>query len=487
MHHSPAVDLAAAVRARQVQAIDVVESCLSAIRARDGDLGAFLTVDGDGARAAAREVDARVAAGRDPGRLAGVPIALKDNLCTRGLRTTAASRMLEAYLPPYDAHVVERLRAEGAVVVGKTNLDEFAMGSSTENSALGRTVNPWRRSHVPGGSSGGSAAAVAAGLVPLALGSDTGGSIRQPAAFCGVTGLKPTYGRVSRYGLIAFASSLDQIGPLARTAEDAALLLEAIAGRDPRDPTSVDRPVEPWRSAIDRGLGGLRIGVPSEFLPESLDPEIGAAVREAIGALESLGAVVRAVDLPHAPLSIPVYYLVANAEASSNLARFDGVHYGRRSSAARSLEEVYSLSRSEGFGAEVKRRILLGTFALSSGYAEQYYVHALKVRRRIREDFDRAFESVDVIAGPTSPVPPFEIGSKVDDPLAMYLCDLFTAPANLAGVPAITLPCRPRADGLPNALQLHARPFEEATLLRVAGAFQRATGHHLRRPPEPPR
>ena len=467
----------------KVSAVEIADAHLAAIRARDPELRAFVHVDEADVRRQAAAVDARRAAGRPLGPLAGVPVAVKDVLCTRGTRTTCSSRMLADFVPPYDAHAVERLRAADAVLVGKTNMDEFAMGSSTENSATGATRNPWDTSRVPGGSSGGSAAAVAGGEAPLALGTDTGGSIRQPAALCGVVGLKPTYGRVSRYGLIAFASSLDQIGPFARDTADCALLLEAIAGHDPRDSTSVDRPVPAYSQSLDTPVAGLRVGVPREFFGAGLDAEVEAAVRAALKEYEKQGATLVDVSLPHSPYALAAYYIVAPAEASSNLARFDGMHYGHRTREKADLIGTVAKSRAEGFGAEVQRRIMIGTYVLSSGYKDAYYVKALKVRRLVKGDFDSAFATCDVIAGPTTPTAAFRAGEKAGDPLAMYLSDVYTVSANLAGLPGLSLPCGFTAAGLPIGLQLLAAPFEEDKLLRAARRYEVATDWHTRRPP----
>ena len=403
------------------------------------------------------------------GRLAGVPVVVKDNLCVTGTPTTCASRVLEGWIAPYDAHVVERLRAEGAAIVGKANLDEFAMGSTGETSAFGATTNPLDPSRVPGGSSSGSAAAVAAGIVPLALGSDTGGSVRQPAAFCGLVGLKPTYGRVSRHGLVAYASSLDQVGPIARDARDCALALSVIAGHDPRDATSVDAQGDDWVAAVSRGVRGLRVGVPRAFL-EGADPDVRAAFDEGLRALVDAGATLEDVELPHAKLGVSVYYLVATAEASSNLARFDGVRFGVRVS-GKDLVETYERTRAL-FGAEVKRRILLGTYALSAGYYDAYYVRAQKVRTRIREDFARAFERCDVIATPTAPSVAWKLGETPADPVALWLQDLYTLPASLAGLPALSAPCGLGAHGMPVGFHVTGRSFDEATILAVAGALE---------------
>jgi aspartyl-tRNA(Asn)/glutamyl-tRNA(Gln) amidotransferase subunit A len=452
-------------------------------RAADADaaLGAFLARADERARARAAALD-RVAPGAR-GPLHGIPIALKDNLCTRGVATTAGSRMLAGYIPPYDATVVERLEQAGAVVIAKANCDEFAMGSSTENSAFKPTRNPWDRSRTPGGSSGGSAVAVAAGVVPVSLGSDTGGSIRQPAALCGVVGLKPTYGRVSRYGLIAFASSLDQIGPFATSARDVAEVLGVIAGADPRDATCAREPVPDYVQALAGDVSGLRIGVPSRLLEAGVDAEVLGAVREALATLRSLGATTVEVELPHAQYAIPVYYLVATAEASSNLARYDGVRYGYRTPGVRSVKTMYLKTRDERFGAEVKRRIMLGTYVLSSGYYDAYYLKAQQVRTLIRQDYEHAFAACDVIAMPTTPRPAFRLGEKVDDPLQMYLEDVFTVSANLSGLPAISIPCGASSTTLPIGLQLTGRAFDEQRLLAAADAYQRVSDWHARRPP----
>lgn len=468
-------DLLARLNSGDVSSVQLTRDCLDAIQSGDGRIGAFLSVDSDSALATAADVDRRRRAGERVGRLAGLPVALKDNICTRGWTTTCASRMLQNFVPPYDAHVIERLRQEDAVLIGKTNLDEFAMGSSTENSALKRTVNPWNAEYVPGGSSGGSAAAVAAGFAPLALGSDTGGSIRQPASFCGCVGLKPTYGRVSRYGLVAFASSLDQIGPFARDVTGAALLLEAVAGHDRRDSTCVNHPVPAYSQTVEQPLEGLRIGVPREYFAEGMHAEVETSIRAALEVYRSLGADLIEISLPRTKYAVAVYYLIACSEASSNLARFDGIHYGHRAAQFENLADLYAASRGEAFGVEVKRRIMLGTFALSAGYADQYYNRALRVRHLIRDDFDAAFRQVDVIAGPTMPAPAFRFGAHGNDPLSMYLSDIYTISANLAGLPGISIPAGLTTDRLPIGLQLLAAPFEEERLLRAARMFERAS------------
>jgi aspartyl-tRNA(Asn)/glutamyl-tRNA(Gln) amidotransferase subunit A len=469
------------VAQRRVSAVDVCRAALDRIGATDGSLNAFRTVATEQALARAAQLDGRSDDRTLP--LLGVPIALKDNLCTRGIPTTASSRILEHYHPPYDAAVVERLEAAGAVVIGKTNCDEFAMGSSTENSAFGPTRNPWALDRTPGGSSGGSAAAVAARMVPLALGSDTGGSIRQPAALCGVVGFKPSYGRVSRYGLLAFASSLDQIGPLAMTVADAALTMRVIAGHDPRDATSSSQPVPDFESALTGDVRGLRIGVPRGWLAEGVESDVLAAFDRAVHVLREQGALVVDIELPHHALAIPVYYIVATAEASSNLARYDGVRYGFRAPAASgTLAQMYEGTRGAGFGREVKRRIMLGTYVLSAGYYDAYYLKAQQVRTLIRREYDDAFSKVDVIAMPASPTAAFRLGERTDDPISMYLADVFTVAANLAGVPAVTVPCGFTSNRLPVGLQFTGRPMDDATVLGVAHAFERVTSWSGERP-----
>ncbi len=469
-----ALTLADEVRAGRRSALEIVEAHLQAIERHDAELHAFLTVLGDAARAAAAEVDRQVADGTDPGPLAGVPVALKDNLCTRGQATSCASRILAGWLPPYDATVVERLRSAGAVVVGKTNLDEFAMGSSTESSAFGPTRNPHDLGRVPGGSSGGSAAAVAAGLVPLALGSDTGGSIRQPAALCGVVGMKPTYGAVSRYGLVAFASSLDQIGPLARSVADAAVLFDVIAGHDERDSTSLPEGPAPCLPALGRGVQGLRVGLVDELVgAEGMDPAVQERVRQAAEALAAAGAQVQPVSVPELRVALPAYYLLAPAEASSNLSRYDGVRYGLRVEGD-TVEVMNGATRAAGFGAEVKRRIMLGTYALSAGYYDAYYGQAQKVRTIILAALDAAYGHVDVLLGATTPTAAFALGAKVDDPLAMYLNDVCTIPSNLAGHPAISVPFGTDAAGLPVGVQVLAPALGEPTMFQVAAALEAA-------------
>lgn len=503
-----ATELLADLSAGRVSSVEVTQAFVDQIEAHDQKVGAFLRFDGSLALEQAQRIDRRRAAGEQLGKLAGLPVAVKDLLCSRGEKTTCASRILENFVAPYDATAVAKLKAADAVLIGRTNLDEFAMGGSTENSAFQKTRNPWNLECTPGGSSGGAAACVAALMAPLSVGTDTGGSIRQPAGLCGVTGLKPTYGRVSRFGLVAFASSLDQIGPLARSAEDAALLLEAIAGHDPYDSTSVNRPVPAYSQTVTQPLTGLTLGLVREHFGEGLDSEVERAVREAIKVYQSLGAKVKEISLPHSKYGVAAYYIIAPSEASSNLARYDGVHYGYRTdekamqaalAAERSrlesagdrraideldspLVRLYRRSRAEGFGAEVKRRILLGTYALSAGYADKFYLKALKVRRLIRQDYDAAFQEVDLILGPVTGSPAFKIGEKVDDPLSMYLVDLYTVTANLAGIGGIAFGCGFSADGRPIGVQLQAPPFEEERLLRACHLYQQATDWHRRQP-----
>src|SRR3954467_13354976 len=470
-----------AVASRRVSAVEICRAALDRITALDSALNAFRAVAADRALARAAGLDRTGDLGQP---LLGVPIALKDNLCTRGIPTTASSRILENYVPPYDATVVKRLEAAGAVIVGKTNCDEFAMGSSTENSAYGPTRNPWALDRTPGGSSGGSAAAVAAGMVPVALGSDTGGSIRQPAALCGVVGFKPSYGRVSRYGLLAFASSLDQIGPFAGSVNDAALVLSVIAGQDRCDSTSSQAAVPDFSAAVagEADLRGIRIGVPRHLFHEGVDPDVMHAFDAAIEVTRQRGADIVEVTLEHSPEAIPVYYVIATAEASANLARYDGVRYGFRAKDAATLTEMYERTRGRGFGREVKRRVMLGTYVLSAGYYDAYYRKAQQVRTLIRRDYDRAFTNADVIAMPTSPTAAFKLGERTDDPVQMYLSDVFTVGANLAGLPGISLPCGFTATRLPIGLQFTGRVLEDATVLRVAHAYERATSWSKERP-----
>jgi len=470
------------IRSRKTCSREWVDRALNRIQALEPKLHALVSYDGDRAMDQAEIVDEKIARGQPVGELAGVPVLIKDNMCTCWGRTTCSSRILERFEAPYDACVVEKLESAGAVILGKTNLDEFAMGSSTENSAFGPTRNPWDFDRSPGGSSGGSATVVAADIVAASLGSDTGGSIRQPASFCGVVGLKPTYGRVSRYGLVAYGSSLDQIGPFARNVRDVALLLGVIAGKDPRDSTSVDQPVPAYTAALDAPLNGVKIGFAEEYFGEGLDPEVRKIVEQALDTYGSAGATVVPVHLPHMKYAIAAYYVIVTAEASSNLARYDGVHYGYRTPDPKDYVDMYCTSRQEGFGPEVRRRIMLGTYVLSSGYYDAYYLKAAKVRTLIKNDFEKAFEQVDVIACPTSPTPPIRIGERINDPLAMYLLDVYTVSANLAGIPGLSLPCGFTGAGLPVGLQLMGPHFGEARLLRIAHEYQSRTDWHTRRP-----
>jgi len=463
-----------AIAERRSTATAIAEEFYTRIKQEDPGIGAFLTLSKERAMAKAAQIDKLAAAGDPLPPLAGVPVAIKDVMVTKGVRSTAGSKVIENFIPPYDCTAVARMEAAGAVMLGKLNCDEFAMGSSTENSAFHPVRNPRDKSRVPGGSSGGSAAAVAASMAVATLGSDTGGSIRQPASFCGVVGLKPTYGRVSRYGLIAFASSLDHIGPFAKTVKEAALVLRTIAGRDRMDSTSADVPVPDYVAELDKPVKGLRVGVAKEYFGAGLDEEVKAAVEAAIEKLRDLGCEIVPVSLPHTEYAIPTYYIVATAEASSNLARYDGVRYGFRARGVRTLSDMYRLSRDGGFGMEVKRRIMLGTYVLSAGYYDAYYLKAQKVRTLLARDFDEAFKKVDVIAAPTSPTAAFKLGEKVNDPLAMYLADIYTVTANLAGIPGISIPCGENHEKLPIGLQLFAKHFDEATMLRVAQAYEQA-------------
>ena len=469
---------------RKTTATATAQDFYTRIRKTDPEIGAFLTLSEERAFAQAERIDQMAAEGKPLPALAGVPVGIKDVMVTRGTRTTAGSKILEHFVPPYDCTAVTRLEQAGAVVLGKLNCDEFAMGSSNENSAYRPVHNPHDTSRVPGGSSGGSAAAVAAGMAVVTLGSDTGGSIRQPASFCGVVGLKPTYGRVSRYGLIAFASSLDHIGPFTGTVKDAALVLRTIAGRDPMDSTSVDLPVPDYVAHLDKPVQGLKVGVPKQYFGEGLDPEVRQSIESAIQKLAELGCEIVSISLPHTEYAIPTYYIVATAEASSNLARYDGVRYGFRAPQVRTLSEMYRSTRHAGFGMEVKRRIMLGTYVLSAGYYDAYYLKAQKVRTLLTRDFDEAFKKVDVIATPTSPTPAFRLGEKANDPLAMYLADIYTVTANLAGLPGISVPCGPNHENLPIGLQLLGRHFDEATLLRVANAYESARGDSSAKKPD---
>ena len=481
MHDATISQLTEALRARRVSSVELTEHFLSRIARLDGDFNAFVTVTEEAARAQAERADARLAAG-EATPLTGIPIAHKDIFCTRGVRTSCGSRMLDNFISPYNATAVERLERAGAVMVGKTNMDEFAMGSSSETSYYGPVRNPWDRGTVPGGSSGGSAAAVAARLVPGATGTDTGGSIRQPAALCGITGIKPTYGRISRWGIVAFASSLDQAGTLTRTAEDAALMLQVMAGPDRRDSTALPDPVPDYAAALAHPRDHLTIGVVDDFFDEGLDPANAQRVREALAEMERLGATLKRIRLRNIKLSVPVYYVVAPAEASSNLSRFDGVRFGHRAERAEDLTQLYMRTRGEGFGAEVKRRILTGAYVLSAGYFDAYYLKAQKVRQLISDDFARAFREVDLIAGPTTPTPAFPLGQKVDDPIQMYLNDIYTIGAPLAGLPALSMPCG-LVGGLPVGLQLIGPHLSEGRLLKAAHDFQRETDWHTVAPP----
>jgi aspartyl-tRNA(Asn)/glutamyl-tRNA(Gln) amidotransferase subunit A len=504
-----ASELLRSLESGDLSSVELTQACVDRIEASDGKVKAFLRVDAKKALAQAAAIDARRAKKQPVGPLAGLPVAVKDVLCERGELTTCASKILADFRPPYDSTVVAKLKAADAVLLGRTNMDEFAMGGSTENSAFQQTSNPWDLARTPGGSSGGSAACVAAGMVPLSIGTDTGGSIRQPAGLCGIVGMKPTYGRVSRYGLIAFASSLDQVGPMATSVEDAALLLEAIAGHDPQDSTSLNEPVPAYSQSVNEPLKGLRIGIAKEHFAEGLDDEVEQSVRSAIMVYESLGAKVQEISLPHGKHGVATYYVIAPSEASSNLARYDGAHYGYRTNEQEMLAELaterkklqaagdqrgiddldsalvrmYRRTRAEGFGPEVKRRIMLGTYSLSAGYYDAYYLKALKVRRLIRQDFDKAFEQVDLIAGPITASPAFKLGEMTDDPLAMYLVDLYTVSANLAGIPGLCLPCGKTKSGLPIGLQLQAPILQEERLLRGARMFEQATEWHKMRAP----
>jgi len=469
------------ILSKQIRASELIGQVFNRIKTVDPTIQSFLSLNEDNALKVAKEIDRKIENNEKVGLLAGIPVAIKDNLCTKGLSTTCASQILKNFVPPYDAFVVKRLKEEDAIIIGKTNLDEFAMGSSTENSSYQITRNPWNVACVPGGSSGGSAAAVAANITPMSLGSDTGGSVRQPAALCGIVGVKPTYGRVSRYGLIAFGSSLDQVGTMTKDVMDATLLLQVIAGKDPKDSTSVQEPVPDYLQGIENNINGLRIGIPKEYFTEGMHTDVHKALKDALCIYEKLGAKIIEVSLPHTEYAVAVYYIVANAEASSNLSRYDGVRYGFRSTNAKGVIDMYCRTRAKGFGNEVKRRIMLGNYALSSGYYDAYYLKASRVRNLIKKDFDATFERVDCIVGPTSPVPAFKIGERASNPLEMYLSDIYTIPANLAGIPGISIPCGFSKDGLPVGLQILARHFDEKKMLHVAYAFERETDYHLKR------
>ena len=482
MHELSLLQMGEALRARRFSSRELTQHYLDRIAKHDGTLNSYITVTADRALAQADAADARLAKG-EAHALTGIPLAQKDIFCTAGVKTSCGSKMLDRFIAPYDAHIVENCDAAGLVMLGKANMDEFAMGSSNETSFYGPVRNPWDTARVPGGSSGGSVAAVAAHLAPIATATDTGGSIRQPAALTNLTGIKPTYGRVSRYGMIAFASSLDQAGVVARSAEDAALLLQTMSGFDARDSTSVERPVDDLVSGLGQSIKGLRIGLPKEYFAEGLAAGVRTRIEEAIETLKSLGAVFSEVSLPNSPLSVPTYYVVAPAEASSNLARFDGVRYGHRAEGVKTLDELYRRSRGEGFGAEVQRRIMIGTYVLSHGYYDAYYLQAQKVRRLIYDDFKRAFADVDLVLGPTATDVAFALGSKTDDPVAMYLNDIYTIAANLAGIPAMSLPCG-FVDGLPTGFQLMGNFFDEARMLNVAHQYQQVTDFHTKMPAE---
>jgi len=481
MHRASLRELRVELAAKRISAVELARAFLARIERCNARLNAFITVDAEATLAQARAADERIARG-DARPLTGIPVAHKDLFCARGWRTTCGSRMLANWIAPYDAHVVERFAAEGAVLLGKTNMDEFAMGSSNETSHFGPVRNPWDTDAVPGGSSGGSAAAVAAALAPAATGTDTGGSIRQPASFTGISGLRPTYGRVSRYGMVAFASSLDQGGPMAKSAEDLAILLDAMAGFDPRDSTCMDRPKGDYAAALGGGVKGLTIGLPREYFTEDLAADVAAPILAAIEELKKLGAKTVEVSLPNQHLSVPVYYVIAPAEASSNLARYDGVRYGHRAPEYADLDDMYSKTRAQGFGAEVKRRIMIGTYVLSHGYYDAYYLQAQRIRRLIARDFTEAFAKCDLIAGPAAPSVAYRLGAKKDDPVQMYLDDLYTIPINLAGLPGMSIPCGFGARGLPVGLQVVGNYWDEARMLAAAHAFQQATDWHTRVP-----
>ena len=482
MARSSTLELLEQLQTGDQTSLQLTQQCLDRIAARNDQLNAFVQVSSETALESAERIDQKRRKGQPVGLLAGIPLGVKDNLCTASTATTCGSRMLQNYVPPMSAHAVEKIEAADGVILGKLNLDEFAMGSSSETSVFGPVRNPWNTGCTAGGSSGGSAAAVAAGLSPLTLGSDTGGSIRQPASYCGVTGLKPTYGRVSRYGLVAYASSLDQIGPLAGDAAGCALLLQTIAGHDSRDSTSLPESCPDWLNLMQQPVAGLRVGIAEEYFAEGLDAEVENAVREAVRVLESAGATVTSVSLPHSRYAVAAYYLIACSEASSNLARYDGIHYGYRAEEFANLTDLYCRSRTEAFGSEVQRRIMLGTYALSAGYYDAYYLRALKVRRRIQQDFEKAFEQVDVIAGPVTPATAFQLGEKLNDPMAMYLSDIYTISTNLAGLPGISIPCGFSGSAMPIGLQLQAAPLQEAVLLRAAHSLQTLTDWHLQTP-----
>jgi aspartyl-tRNA(Asn)/glutamyl-tRNA(Gln) amidotransferase subunit A len=470
------------IQAKQFSVMEITDAYLERIERFNPELNAYITVTRDNAKQQAVEIDNRIRQGELNGAMAGLPYALKDLFCSKDVRTTCASNMLSNFIAPYDAHVAEKLKQAGGVLLGKNNMDEFAMGSSNETSAYGVVRNPWDTERVPGGSSGGGAAAVAARLAPMVLGSDTGGSIRQPVSFCNITGIKPTYGRISRYGMIAFASSLDQCGPMAASAEDCAITLNVVSGLDARDSTSVDLPVPDYTESLNDSIEGLRIGLPKEFFAEGLNAQVGAVIERAIKEFQSRGAIIKEVSLPNSHLAVPVYYVVAPAECSSNLSRFDGVRFGHRCDNPKDLKDLYERSRWEGFGAEVKRRIMIGTYALSAGYYDAYYLKAQKIRRLIQQDFANAFKDVDVIMGPSAPTTAFKLGAKKDDPIAMYLEDLYTIPVSLAGLPGMTFPIGFADDGLPVGMQLVGNYFQEARMLNIAHQYQQMTDWHKQLP-----
>ena len=479
----PAHEIARRLRQGELTAVQTAEDLFEQIRRFDPQIQAYLSLNEESALRTAQETDAALQRGDELPPLAGIPVGVKDVICSKGEQVTCGSKILENFVSPYDATVIRKLREQKALLIGKLNMDEFAMGSSTENSAYMETRNPWDLERAPGGSSGGSAAAVAAGMASAALGSDTGGSVRQPAAFCGTVGFKPTYGRVSRFGLVAFASSLDQIGPLTRNVRDAALVLNALCGNDPLDSTSADIPVPDFTEALREDLDGMRVGVPREYFMDGLDPEVEAAVQAAIQTLKSLGAQIDELSLPHTEYGVATYYIIAPAEASSNLARYDGIRYGYRSQNGGGLIDAYRKTRGEGFGDEVKRRIMIGAYALSAGYYDAYYLKAMKARTLVKQDFDRAFENFDLIVSPTAPTPAFKLGEMTDDPLQMYLSDVFTIPASLAGLPGVSIPCGFSGGGLPIGLQLLGKPFDEESVLRAAYAFEQSAALHDLRPP----
>ena len=482
LYESSAHELSDLIRSKKLSVIELTKTVLKRIEDIDSSVGSYVTVSGDEALKKAVEIQNKIDKGVELSPLAGIPCAVKDNMCTEGILTTCASKILNNFVPPYNATVIVKLNAENTVLLGKLNMDEFAMGGSTENSWFKQTRNPWDLERVPGGSSGGAAAAVACGEAIFALGSDTGGSVRQPASFCGVVGMKPTYGAVSRFGLVAFASSLDQIGPLTGNVTDCALVLNAITGHDPKDSTSAAIEYPDYTKALVNDVKGLKIGIPKEYMGEGLNAEVGKAVMEAAATFEKLGAVCEEISLPITEYAIPAYYIISSAEASSNLARYDGIKYGYRAEKFTNLLDLYKQTRSEGFGAEVKRRIMLGTYALSSGYYDAYYKKALQVRTLIRKGFDEAFAKYDVVLGPTAPTTAFKIGEKADDPLAMYLGDIYTVSANIAGLPGLVVPCGFDSNNLPVGMQLIGKPFDESTLLRAGYTFEQNTGYHKRRP-----